>query len=432
MGTRTRTLVENTLLFLIAIGIFPSLIALSATYSEVYPDLYRWTGPLNPGKLLLPVLFLWFLAYGISTIGSGWSKALLVAWSIGTLSTFWAAYRCDFSPLFIREWVNLSIGLASGYFLSVVSERKQERVFLFWFGVILASVLLSIFFPSLIDWSYENIFGPETRKGDVGEAGEKLLTGIFGRQSLAKLMAWTPWLVLPFFLRLARSQVIPLMGVGLFIGLILATSQRGPTLAAFLAMAAFGVHRIWHARKLKSGAPAFTALIVAVVSLFLFVPTEILRPRVTSAFVEPENPSVTEREHIAAARDNASVRTKMTVASLDVIREFPLGNACLPESFYTERGLFVSHSHSLFLEQFRTRGWLWGFLHLALWLFAGLALWRGSDLRSASYFAGWVAVVVSGFFDHPWFVLNHALILGVYLALGARYFRAREKASNSV
>src|SRR5690606_37493170 len=104
--------------------------------------------------------------------------------------------------------------------------------------------------------------------------------------------------------------------------------------------------------------------------------------------------------------ENAKFRVGMAAASLESIRENFWGDACIPKEFFSSRGLNEAHSHSLFLEQFRSRGWVWGAIHLLLWLIAGLSFFRGSDLRSSAYLAAFTAIFVSGLVDHPWFVLN--------------------------
>ena len=123
----------------------------------------------------------------------------------------------------------------------------------------------------------------------------------------------------------------------------------------------------------------------------------------------------------------------MARVSLDAIREYPLGNACLPKSFFTERKISEAHSHNLFLEQFRSRGWIWGLLHLGLWLLAGFAFFRRSDARASAYLAVLTAIFICGFVDHPWFVLNQAIVLGAVLVDGVvQYFTGTSGTSDAV
>jgi hypothetical protein len=401
---------------LLILGILPSWTALSETYREAFPAMARISGPLNPLKFGIPLLVLWTL---LRAKQKAETRPILLFWlaalSVGSLSTLIAAVPCAYPPYMLREWMSIGVGILGASAWALLPTPHARAVLTGWLGLVAMSIALDAFFPEAIDSLYTYVFDPETRSLDVLETGHKLLTGVFGRQSLAKLMAWLPWLTLPLVAQKPKALGGALIATALWSGLILATSQRGPTLAAFGALCLFGVHQLWHRRSLKL-AGAFLALVsLSIVTLVVTVPDSLWKPRFYSLIAPPPDASPSA---FKTAYDNAQFRTRMTALSLESIGTHPLGNACISEEIFQKHGLFPAHSHSLILEQFRTRGWIWGAVHLALWILAGLALWRRADAVGASLFAGWSAVMISGLVDHPWSVLNHSLVLGIYLWLG--------------
>jgi hypothetical protein len=401
---------------LLILGILPSWTALSGTYREVLPALARLSGPLNPLKFGIPVLLAWVLFQSRKTPDA---RPLLLFWlaalGVGTLCTLLAAIPCDYPPYLLREWMSIGVGILGAAAWALLPTPFARAVLVGWLGLVGASVALDFFFPEAINALYTHVFDPETRYWDALETGRSLLTGVFGRQSLAKLMAWLPWLVIPLVAHKPKALGAALIATALWSGLILATSQRGPAIAALGALCFFGLHQLWHQRSLKL-AGAFLALVsLSLVTLVATVPDSLWKPRLYSLISPPPDASTSA---FKTAYDNAQFRTRMTTLSFESIVSKPLGNACIPEETFQRHGLFPAHSHSLILEQFRTRGWIWGALHLALWILAGVAFWKRPDATGAALFAGWSAVMISGLVDHPWSVLNHALVLGVYLWVG--------------
>jgi hypothetical protein len=407
---------RDLVVFFLIIGILPSLTALSVSYAEAFPGLYSRTGPLNLLKFFAPALLV-FVGIAYRAVSPLRTRRVFqgvgAAWVVGTFFTLLSAHRCGMPAAFLREWATITVGLLAGLAVLVLPSRSRNQVFVGWFSLVFMSAVLEVFSPSAIDWLYAHIFDPETRKGDIAETGMRVLTGVFGRQSLAKLMAWLPWLVLPLF---ERRVFWAWAGTAALSGWILSTSQRGPTFAAFAALVAFGIHRFFISRKKFVLGEMAGVLVIGLVALYLLVPREIVAPRVLHEIAQTDANSANA---LRVSNGNADFRKNMTRASLHAIVEYPLGNACLSDAYFEPYGIHLAaHSHNLMLEQFRSRGWLWGLLHLTLWLLAGIGLWRSADLRSSAFFAAWVAVMVSGLVDHPWFVLNQAIVLGTILVAG--------------
>ena len=439
MNSRGGQIFSSLLAIVIIAAILPSFTALSESYTQMFPDIASRTGPLNPFKFFTPFLFI-FVAVDLYKIRDRSERRgyflLGGAWVIGTLFTTLAASRCGFPSMFLREWATITLGLLVGIALRVFPPGLRDRVFFGWLALVFLAVLLDLFLPTSIDWLYAHVFDPETRKWDLLETGVPALTGVFGRQSAAKLMAWLPWLSLPLvFKRPKRDLYLALAAIGVWSGLILATSQRGPMLASFGALFVFGVHRAWRERDPQFLVGTAFAIGIGFASIFVTVPYKIIGPRLLhQPPVESTGaPVKNSKEILEASEHNAHFRYAMARVSLDAIREYPLGNACLPKSFFTERKISEAHSHNLFLEQFRSRGWIWGLLHLGLWLLAGFAFFRRSDARASAYLAVITAIFICGFVDHPWFVLNQAIVLGAVLVDGVvQYFTGTSGTSDAV
>lgn len=427
-----------TVLILI-LAILPSFTGLSESYTLALPALASKTGPLNPLKFFAPFL-LAFVVLGFFRLRDPrLRRGILVlgaAWAVGTVFTLIAASRCGFPPMFLREWASISLGLLVGVALRFLVPTLRDRVFFGWMVILFSTVALDLLFPSSIDWLYAQVFDPETRQGDVAETGTRALTGVFGRQSAAKLMSWVPWLVLPAFFRVSRrSGYIALAALGIWSGLILATSQRGPMFAAFAALLVFGIHRAACERKWKPFFITAAVICVGFLSIFITVPSTIVGPRLlnTAPVLSSGEPIANAEQILKTSEHNARYRLGMTHVSVDSIRTHPLGDACIPKSFFAERGMAEGHSHNLVLEQFRSRGWIWGLVHLALWILAGIAFLRARDLRASCSIAALAAIFVCGLVDHPWFVLNQSIVLGAVLVEGiVRFFDRNTDASNGV
>jgi hypothetical protein len=420
-------------LIFFALAFLPSWTALSEQYRSILPGLYRFTGPLNVIKLALP----FFLVYALLSLRRLRHERLTpvhwiacVIWLVGSVFTLKEAILCGFPGPYLREWFTLTVGLLLGILLSRSSRSFLARITLIWGGVLTVSILLDYLFPAVTEWLLAVVFDPSTRYWDKVELNEQPLTGVFGRQSLAKLLAWVPWLVLASNLRIAssRSLLMPI-SFGICTALILATSQRGPMLAMGIAVGAFWILE-WILRRDKFSAKRAAVWIAFYIGAFtlgvvLLVPKSIWIPRMAPWMVLGENRRVElqDEKHIGAATtaiSHVAVRGKIFEANWNLTWSRPWGNGCVPEDYYRQYLLPPAHSHSLWLEQAKQRGILFGLLHLCVWLVTGWALLRRALLQpsaaASALFAGWCAIQVSGLTDHLWQVLNHAMILGVVLA----------------
>ncbi|RYZ87969.1 MAG: hypothetical protein EOP06_11780 [Proteobacteria bacterium] len=400
--------------FILGLGILPSLTALSESFGEMAPFLFRLSGPINPLKISIPLLMLYFWLRRRKISGKlRW--ALTGIFLLGLATTIGASLGCGAIPgNGIREWAAMTIGMLCAANLLVLEPRQRRVVVGSWAALIVLLAFLDKAFPAAIDWQYAHIFDPHTRWYDAQVASTRLLTGVFGFQSFAKLLSWVPWLALAFLPWLnekRRGFILWVVFTALATGLILSTTQRGPFLGMLLGWVAYFAHarlRVFKRDLLMPGVLA-AALIAAVT--FIATPREIFQGRVEAAVL----PSAEATRSAKDASNNINFRKIMWGISLESVANHPLGDACIPEQTFKERGVYNTHSHNLFLHQFRERGWLWGIVHLALWLFALISAWRNQTAHASALFAGLICIMAQGMFDHPWFVLNHSMILSLYL-----------------
>lgn len=416
-----------------ALAFLPSWFSLSAAYQRALPGLYEYSGPLNIIKLALP-FFLVAAFVSLRRLKGFWpDRAMWIAggiWLIGSLFTLKEAVVCGFPGPYLREWVTMSVGVALGILLVRLPRSILIRVTWIWGGLLLLSAVLDYLFPPATEWLLSRVFDPNTRFWDMRELYEQPLTGVFGRQSFAKLLAWVPWLILANQARLSASRM-GLLSVffGVWTALILATSQRGPMLAMFVAVLVFWVFE-WVLKRdqrsfRKATAWIMTYLIAFVIGILVLVPQSIWIPRLAPWLVlgDGKRVELQDEKHIHAAKTAVShvlVRGKIFEVNWNLIRERPWGNACIPESYYRQYQMPPAHSHSFWLEQAKQRGVVFGLLHLFAWLATGglflLRALRAPNVASSALLAGWCAIQVSGLADHLWQVLNHAMVLGVFLA----------------
>lgn len=373
-----------------------------------------FTGPINLFKLALPVLF-YFLWKNRREVDGRLLRWLGLAIAIGTAGTLIAAARCGFPANVIREWGVICIGLLSGVAVFLLTPRQRSRVALGWAAILYGACLVDVLLPSVTDWLYLNVLDPKTRIWDNLEMGQRALTGIFGRQSAAKLLALMPWVLLLFLP--ARKRSFWLIGIlfSVSTAAILGTGQRGPFVAALVAIVVFALYhaiRLGNRKVLWMCAGSVLAVSVMVVT---FVPSNIWETRLRS-LLGLTHPEATTQA--SGADYNRALRIRLFDFSLQQIASSPLGNACVPEEEFDAAKIHPTHSHHLILEQFRMRGWVWGMLHLFLWLAAFIGPWLSRSRRAATVMSAVTVVLVSGLFDHPWAVLNHAIILGVILVAG--------------
>ncbi len=395
----------------LAFGLLPSFTALhTASPSTDY------LGPFNPLKVALPLLayFVWKERQRVPKSIVRWFGA---GAALLCVSTVIAGSRCAFPPMLIRETaVILAGGLAAvAYVLLPASNRRG--VVLAWAALIYVSGAVDLIAPGATDWLYQHIFDPETRINDLPETGHRLLTGVFGRQSMAKLLAWMPWLLSYEFLfqRPARRRLVFGLAAlaAVSTGAILATSQRGPFVGAVFAWLALAAHQGFRLRRKKVAYAALGGLLASLAVTLALVPRDLLEVRTRSMF-GLSSPTLGYQANVA--NDNRDFRVRIAKLSLEVIARSPLGDACIPEKTFLDAGVFPAHSHSLILHQFRERGWLWGAFHLVLWLAALAFAWQTRSDAASALVAGVVAILGLGVVDHPWFVLNHAMLMAIFLA----------------
>lgn len=399
--------------FALAIGILPSFTALSGVIAHSIPSLARYLGPINLLKVLFPFLFLqiWQNRAILQPRVLQFFGALLL---LGTLFTAISAASCHAPPTLLREWAVMVIGVGAAISFTLLPRRQMAITLATWLLFVYGAVACDLLFPQFIDWMYTHLFDPDTRKFDAMATGHRLLSGVWGNQSLAKILSWLPWIALAFGgERLGRRNA----RMGWFIfsiastALVLKTSQRGPFIGALCAWIAFALHRYFRFREKKIAVAALVSVLMSVTGAIAIVPMDMLEARFKSMMGYDD----VKVHALRAANENVYFRKQMFKLSLDQIATHPFGNACLPDQVYADYGIYPAHSHHLFLQQYRDRGWIWGTLHLLLWLGALALAWRSSKIGSSGLFAGVVCVIVQGQFDQPWFVLNQAMLLGVIL-----------------
>jgi len=412
---------------ILALAIVPSFTSFSTKLFLAFPRLSLFSGPLNFLKLGAPFLFV-FLWINRKEIPRKLSLILLGCLAIGTVATLIASGRCGFPPLVLREWFVTVLGASAACCLLLLPRRFFRVVLGSWLIIVYGSALLDASFPHTVDWLYSNIFDPDTRYYDVMEVGRRALTGIFGRQSMAKFLAWIPWLA-AIFIASSRSSfiksktnvtLIVLLTIGSFAS-IMATSQRGPFLAALAGAVAFIVHAAVQLGKKKVAWYGAVGIVLAIGLSLVVVPRSIYEPRFKSLFglAAPMKPDYWPPETVAEV--NKQVRIKMTLFSAKVIAQNPLGHACIPLKDFVANGIYPpGHAHNMFLEQFRTRGWIWGATHLVLVLFGLLSAWKRKDFLGTAATAAMATIVFGGIFDHPWFVLNQSVVLATIIIFSLR------------
>jgi len=309
----------------------------------------------------------------------------------------------------------LSAPLAASFF--VMNATSRYRVAVFWGVFTVSTALLDATFPEATDWLLKHFFDPNSRRIDLIEVGQ-VVSGVLGRQSLAKLLAWTPWLILATAPKVLLRHWVLLV---ISFGLILPTSQRGP----FVAATTSGICWIWllwrrNPEAAKRGLPTIALAISAIIGFTLAVaPPGIVESRLTSLLGLPATSQLGQ-----SAQNNITFRKQMYLFSAKTALQHPFGHACISGDEFMLAGItHLSHSHNVFLEQFRSRGWLWGLVHLFLW-FSILFLNRpkarqtqnAKAIEAADYwFCAWISLTVSGLFDHVWPVLNQAVIVSCVL-----------------
>lgn len=401
---------------LIAVALIPSFTEVTDAFQAAVWFKFRpfyWLGPVNLLKL-----FFWVPAVVILLNWRRFDPKLSFKFAcvlaVGTWANLVSGFLCYPWPFgHFREWfvILLTFSYALGFFLT--SRSLKLEILNIWLVVLFGMSLLDILFPSATTFLIKNFFDSQTH-ADMWELGQRALASIWGRQSLAKMLCFVPWVWLCFYRKIDKISIFVILAA---IPLTVATTQRAAVIAEFGAITVFltvryGVRIL--TPKIILGAVSTLVLMAALT--FAVVPKRIWEPRVMS-FVLSEIPT----EHATdlswrSAFSNRDYRLKMFLFSKEIIKESPLGNACIPLKRFEKYDFQARSSHNLFVEQFRERGWIWGTLHLLLWLAATVVAFRTKDsmdraLRLAALSTVWIA----GQFDHIWQAINHALILWIII-----------------
>ncbi|MGE0616440.1 MAG: O-antigen ligase family protein [Bacteriovoracia bacterium] len=426
MNAPKRPTLDWIVAIILALGILPSFTAGTRALAELSP-VFGIAGPLNAVKLGIPILL--YYAWTRRKEMPKHARTLgIAAVLIGSASTLVAAIPCEMPTAFLRDWAATLFGGLAGFCLCLLPKRPASFVLYAIAALVLGSAALDLVSPSAVDWLLQNFFDPKTNAQYVSESKHRLLGGIFGKQSLAKLLAWVPALVALAWVRTRAVRTFPpgpasaILALSFAcISLSLATTQRGPFVAGIAGLAIAIVHYLRHHRvpslsRKRLWAAFAGGLAICVAAAFLILPTDILSVRLKSLLwlnqgVEPSSLGYT-------ADGNRDMRIRATLFSLDKIRQNPLGDACIPWNDFNVYALEFSHAHSLILEQLRSRGWIWGILHLLLWVLAWLRAWRDPTLEATLILAAVTTTWVLGLFDHPWWVINQAMVLSFILFSG--------------
>ncbi len=411
------------LLLSAALSILPSMAAIT-------PE--GWgLGPLNTVKLLSPA-FIVVIVHAALLKRSFHSTEVRVLFflGLGMIASFIANFGCAGIPNnVVREWVAVSIGTLVALFLYQSSDTRRSMVVHFWMILIAVLCLLDILWkPGSLKLS-ETLFSAESVLRDIREAGDEVLGSVFSRQSLAKILVLLPWLFLA--LRKGAPSLRHWCIAGIFWSLTFSTSQRAAVLAIFIALFAFLCHLVFH-RGLKykfilAGISATAALVLLSVIL---TPKPILLSRGPQFMKKLYSEDLKRVEGLEkTASDNVEFRKRTFLVTLDVIRASPLGNPCVSQASFDARAVIPAHSHNLFLEQFRARGWIFGFLFFAVYSFGVFLCFRNSAIQGGVRFAALAALFVLGMFDQPLFVINHAVLIGWILLESFRGGRLSKAAS---
>ncbi|MBY0472077.1 hypothetical protein K2X30_13000 [bacterium] len=419
----------NTLVtWVLALGILPSFTALSTEIIHAYPGLGKYLGPLNPLKIALPILigFVWLHR---KAIPKKLTKILVASFAIGSVASVIAALGCQTSvAIFYREWFVMIVGCLAGICFLLLPRENVKKIVLVWAVIVFGSGLLEVIAPSSIQWLYAHLFDPNTQEGDFREVGRSVLTGVFGRQSMAKLLSWIPWLLVLVFWNKPRknNRWVFVFGVLAFAS-ILGTSQRGPFGAALCGLAVFAAHQFWINKNKRHAVWGVGAIGATVVLSFILVPQDIWSPRVKSLVGAPAKE--TDRAQ-KVAEENIDIRREMWAFSFRRIAMHPLGNACITSVEFNTARIPMSHSHNIILEQFRSRGFIWGTVHFALWILACWGAWHSKGVLGSALSGALATVLVGGMVDHPWWVLNHAMVLGIFFVSGLWLWARKPKEKN--
>ncbi|OFZ53957.1 MAG: hypothetical protein A2428_16285 [Bdellovibrionales bacterium RIFOXYC1_FULL_54_43] len=406
------------------LSMFPSLTALSGSLYSAVPFMGRYFGPIQPLKFLFPVV-LYFLWNNRSRLSLRLKKALVIGLVLLLFGTLTGGLGCGFPPEVVRESAIFILGIGSALALMLFPEGIFRKTIWAWIAIVYASVALNVFWPAGLNFLNMHFFDPIRRVPIWGEGNIKFLMGFYDNASLGKLLAWLPWLAFwTFFVGRDETKVhraVPwlfLFGIVLSMALVLGTTQRGPLLGLIVGLAGFLLHRRFKVKDLRMFHWGAVTAGIGILLLPILVPKPILQARI----LELLQPSQNSEENANASRLAVIGRVRLWKIAGKSVIEHPLGRWCIPPQEYEQGGAIngAQHSHNLFLEQFVSRGWLWGLFHIGAWVYALWTTWNRKRLADSALLGGIATTLGLGLVDHPWFVINHALILGTLLLGGLR------------
>lgn len=415
-------IIERILVWLLIAGILPSITApfytLSGNDLEVSTVIFPFTyiGPFNGLKFFfwLPLLYLYRSRQNLKLKNV---SILVACLFVGTVATVVSALQCAPLPKqSFKEWAVILI--TSVYALSFLLMRIENQLFVAkaWVMLIFSFTFVDLLAPTVSNYLVKHLFHPMAHF-DMSELGYRALASVWGRQSLAKLLCFVPWV---WFCVYRKVNWVSISALILAIPLSAATTQRASVIAEVGAVLVFlGVYfgrRVFHAKILGS---IFLGFIFLGASSLLIVPKRIWEPRVASFYLREIPPEKVDEVAWQSAFANRDYRLSTLKFSLGIIKENPMGNACIPLETFTAAGFPMPRSsHNLFIEQYRERGWIWGTVHLLMWILSTAATFKIKNLLDRSLRLGALtAVWITGMFDHAWQVINHALFLWIILLL---------------
>ncbi len=413
------------LTLVIAMGILPSFNALR---DQLPATIGNIVGPLNFLKLALPAFFL-FIALNWNRIPKTGKWSLVSFIGLGSVVTYVSNQTCDTSSMHFREWAVMSTGMIAACSFALLSTQYQRFILFFWVSVLSTALLINYASVDLLNMIHRNIFDPSR----VLAPDQFLLQGFYDIASFGKLLSWAPWL-LGIGICLGRKR-LPSQALFVFVVLNLVflifslrTTQRGPLLGGVLAMVVATIH---YARNQKNFRILYQVAAVGVAVALIgavLLPREIIDKRIKPILTRNWDSEVLRKDE---SRSSISQRSLIWTYAKKSISEYPLGTTCIDRIEFKRKGieLWTAHMHNEFLEQTRSRGWLWGAFFTCFWIFSWLTYWRRRDPVATLFLGGLTCVIGLSLVDHPWFVLNHSVVIGVFLLSGL--FKVGESAQNT-
>ena len=420
---RRHLILEILIAIALVVGMFPSLTALSQKLYSQWTILGKYAGPLNPIKAASPLILYWIFL-NRSHLKRRFRSILLVGFVLGSIGTVTGGLACEgVPPALLREWFVMLLGTLAALSLFLFRRSLFLGSLSGWVAVIYGSVLLNYLFPSGLNWINAHFFDPIRQVPLHGESLQFLI-GFYDVASLGKLLVWIPWIVgFVAWLKWPSQQQKVYWGfllvASISMALSLATTQRGPFIGMLAGAGMFFAHRFWISPDRRLIIGLVSALSVLIIGVTILVPHDLILRRVTPLFsptMKIDGSGTHADGAPTEAHQSVLQRKRLMELNLSEISKHPLGKICTPPEEFSKRGIFEAyHTHSLILEQFKVRGWAFGLFHLGLWLLAFVQTWKLRSWAASSVLGGIATTFVLGFADHPWFVLNHAMILGFFL-----------------